>query len=91
MAQAVAFALFFQLDQGKIKVIAAETEFLPLVHAIDFFPQSLVAGSVKIQASDLIAPGGSMGIRSGHSLETPAQDGKVCHGNFVLPFVAVVW
>ena len=67
-------ALFFQMDKRSILVVIADTEFIPKVYTVQFFPKRLVFHIVKIKTSYQIFSVYGMRIRF-HDGQKPLPDG----------------
>ena len=53
-AQAIALTFLFQVDQAGIVVIVTDSELLPVVDAVQLFPERFVRCIIEVQTSDKI-------------------------------------
>jgi len=73
--QTVHFAFFLQMDQRNVAVIIADAELLPHIHAVQLFPQRLIAQIVEIKAANIIFAVYGVGVRFHHRPQ-PHSDRK---------------
>ena len=78
------------MDQRRISVVIADAEFLPHVHTVDFLPQRLVPGIVKIKAPDQILPVPGMFVRFCDSPQALPDHQQIRIIDCVLPFMPIV-